>query len=75
MQAGISVQVTLDIAGLDEPASGTVLSLPDFGEPELNRLVPARRQLAHPGSRGEVLVGEAFADANNSSPVTRSRCC
>src|SRR2546422_7886227 len=37
-QPGISVQVTLDIQGLDEPASGTVRSLPDFDRPQLNRL-------------------------------------
>ena len=30
---GISVQVTLDIDGLDEPASGTVRSVPDFDPP------------------------------------------
>src|SRR5512138_815837 len=38
VQTAVSVQVTLDIEGLNEPASGTVRSLPDFGEPELNRL-------------------------------------
>ncbi len=68
VQAGIAVQVTLDIPGLDEPASGQVRSLPDFGAPELNRLfLRAGRWLA-PGSRGEVLVGEAFAEANKLQP-------
>jgi len=68
VQPGLSVQVTLDIATLDEPASGMVRSLPDFGPPELNRLfVRAGRWLA-PGSRGEVLVSEAFAGANQLSP-------
>ena len=38
VQPGISVQVTLDIPNLDEPASGMVRSLPDFNPPELNRL-------------------------------------
>src|SRR5512137_2762360 len=38
VQPGLSVQVTLDIEGLDEPASGMVLSLPDFQPPELNRI-------------------------------------
>src|SRR3982751_2305194 len=36
-QPAIAVQVTLDLEGLDEPASGEVRSLPDFGPPELNR--------------------------------------
>src|ERR1051326_7522027 len=68
VQAGISVQVTLDIAGLDEPARGLVWSPPGFGTPELNRLfLRAGRWLA-PGSKREVLVGEAFADANHLRP-------
>ncbi|MBI4327384.1 MAG: ABC transporter permease [Chloroflexi bacterium] len=68
VQAGLSVQVTLDLAGLDEPASGLVRSLPDFDPPELNRLfLRAGRWLA-PGSRGQMLVGEAFAEANRLQP-------
>jgi putative ABC transport system permease protein len=68
VQTGISVQVTLDIPALDEPASGMVRSLPDVGQPELNRLfLRAGRWLA-PGSRREVLVGEAFAEANHLQP-------
>src|SRR5512140_3383338 len=38
VQPDISMQITLDIPGLDEPASGTVRSLPDAGPPQLNRL-------------------------------------
>jgi putative ABC transport system permease protein len=68
VQAGLSVQVTLDIPGLDEPASGMVRSLPDVAAPALNRLfLRAGRWLA-PGSRREVLVGEAFANANRLQP-------
>src|SRR6185503_3070030 len=67
-QAGISVQATLDIAGLDEPASGTVLSLPDFSEPELNRLFLRAGSWLSPRGRGELLVGEAFAEANELKP-------
>lgn len=68
VQAGISVQVTLDIPGLAEPASGLARSLPDDGEPELNRLFLRAGQWLRPGSRGEVLVGEAFAQANGLKP-------
>ena len=68
VQAGSSSQVTLDIPGLDEPASGLVRSLPDFGPPELNRLFLRAGQWLRPGSRGEVLVGEAFAEANQLEP-------
>lgn len=68
VQTGIAVQVTLDLPGLDEPASGMVRSLPDHGEPELNRLFLRRGQWLSAGSRGEVLVGEAFAVANQLQP-------
>ncbi|MDP1579836.1 MAG: FtsX-like permease family protein [Candidatus Didemnitutus sp.] len=68
VQTGISVQVTLDLPDLDEPASGHVRSLPDFGEPELNRLFLRRGRWLTPGVRGEVLVGEAFAEANQLQP-------
>jgi putative ABC transport system permease protein len=68
VQAGISVPVTLDIPGLEEPASGTVRSLPEFGPPELNRLFLRLGRWLAPGGRGEVLVGEAFAAANQLGP-------
>ncbi len=71
VQSGISVQVTLDLQGLDEPAGGVVRSVPDFQPPELNRLfLRAGRWLA-PGGRGELLVGEAFAEANALRPGDR----
>jgi len=71
VQAGIVVSVTLDIPGLDEPASGEVHSLPDRGEPDLNRLYLRSGQWLAPGSRGHVLVGEAFAKANQLKPGDR----
>ena len=68
VQTDIAAQVTLDLPGLDEPASGLVRSLPDFGEPELNRLFLRRGRWLAPGARRELLVGEAFADANRLNP-------
>ena len=68
VQAGLAVSVTLDLTGIDEPASGQVRSLPDYGEPELNRLFLRAGAWLQPGSRGEVLVGEAFAKANQLKP-------
>jgi putative ABC transport system permease protein len=68
VQAGIAVLVTLDLENLDEPASGQVRSLPDFGEPEMNRLFLRAGRWLSSGSRGEVLVSEAFAQANDLHP-------
>lgn len=71
VQADLAVPVTLDLPGVDEPASGVVRSLPDFGEPVLNRLFLRRGRWLPPGSRGEILVGEAFANANHLAPGDR----
>ena len=68
VQTDLAAPVTLDLPGLDEPASGLVRSLPDFGEPALNQLFLRRGRWLSPGSRGELLVGEAFADANRLEP-------
>ena len=68
VQPDIAGQVTLDLPGLDEPASGLVRSLPDYGEPELNSLYLRRGRWLTPGSHGELLVGEAFALANKLEP-------
>jgi len=68
VQTDIAVQVTLDLPDLDEPASGLVRSLPDHEEPELNRLFLRRGRWLTPGAHGEVLVGEAFAEANKLQP-------
>ena len=68
VQTDLAVPVTLDLPGIAEPASGLVRSLPDFGAPELNRLFLRRGAWLTPGVRGEVLVGEAFADANALQP-------
>ncbi len=68
VQTDIAVQVTLDLPGLDEPASGLVRSVPDHTDTELNRLFLRRGRWLSPGARGEVLVGEAFADANKLQP-------
>lgn len=68
VQPSIASQITLDLPDLDEPASGQVLSLPDFGEPRLNGLHLRAGRWLTPGRRGEVLVGEAFAEANGLRP-------
>lgn len=71
VQPALSVQVTLDIPGLDEPASGNVRSVPEFDPPELNRLFLRRGQWLTPRAGDQVLVSEAFADANGLNPGDR----
>ena len=50
--------------GLQEPALGRLVSIPERGQPILNDLYIRRGRYVEPGQRDEVLVSEAFADAN-----------
>jgi len=69
VQTSIAIQVTLDVPGLMEPAVGLINSLPERGEPVLNRLhVRAGRLPAGRTAVGELAVGEAFADAHQIRP-------
>ncbi len=56
--------VTLDVAGFNEPVVGRLISVPDHGEPALNGLHLRKGRWIEPGRTGEVLVNEAFADAH-----------
>ena len=69
VQTGIAIQVTLDVPGLLEPAVGLINSLPERGEPVLNRpYVRAGRLPLGRTTRGELAVGEAFAEAHGLKP-------
>ncbi|MBE7490513.1 MAG: FtsX-like permease family protein [Planctomycetes bacterium] len=61
VQTRIVVDVTLDIPGLDEPAIGRLVSLPDHGRPVLNDV--HLRAGRWPAADDEVLANEAFAAA------------
>jgi putative ABC transport system permease protein len=54
----------LDMPRLDEPVIGRLVSLPDEGEPMLNRLALTTGRLPDPDRRDEVVVGEPFAGAH-----------
>jgi putative ABC transport system permease protein len=60
----IVVPVNLTVPGLDEPASGRLISVPDVGRPRLNQLYLRRGRWLTPRSDDEVLASEAFVDAN-----------
>ena len=68
LETGIEVRVTLDLPTLAEPASGIIHSLPARRPLELNRLYLRQGNLLTSGARHEVLVGEAFAEANQIKP-------
>ncbi len=64
VQSRVVMDVTLDVPGLDEPATGRLISIPDRRAPMLNDLFLREGRYIEPGQRGEVLISEAFASAN-----------
>jgi putative ABC transport system permease protein len=65
--------LTVDIAGFDEPINGLVTSVPDNGEPLLNRLYLLSGRSIEPGSNDEVIIAETFAEAHDLRPGDRLR--
>ena len=64
IQTRIVMDVSLDIPGLDEPATGRLVSVPPRQRPLLNDLDLREGRYIEPGRRDEVLISEAFAAAN-----------
>jgi putative ABC transport system permease protein len=71
VEARIAKLALLDIPDVREPATGQFISLPESGEPVLNRLYLRLGRMPEPGSPDEVIVNESFAKAHNFSPGSR----
>ena len=61
VETRITESVVLDIPGMNEPATGLVLSLPDHGRARLNRLYIRAGHLPTPGKTGEIVISDVFA--------------
>lgn len=59
---------SLDVPGLDEPASGRLVSLPEQPGTGLNRVHLRSGRLPEEGNQLEVLISEAFSGANKLQP-------
>lgn len=68
VQTRTVAEVTLDVPGLAEPASGRLISLPAAGPGGLNQVHVREGRLPVPGGRDEVLVSASFAQANGLHP-------
>lgn len=68
MELRIVKPVLLDIMGMEEPATGTAVSIPDYGEPAVNRPYIRSGRLPEAGRSGEVAVNEHFAKAHRMVP-------
>ena len=62
-ESRISTGAILDVAGVMEPVSARIHSLPPDGQPALNRLVVRSGRLPDPRRPQEVVANEAFANA------------
>lgn len=65
VETRIVVQVSADVPGLAEPATLRLVSIPDDRPPSLNDLRLVRGRTIEPRSSKQMLVSEAFANANN----------
>ncbi|MEL6764735.1 MAG: ABC transporter permease, partial [Cyanobacteria bacterium J06607_6] len=64
VQTRVVRDVIVDVPGLTEPATGRLISVPDQQLPVLNGLAIQEGRYIASGRRDEVLVSEAFAEAN-----------
>jgi putative ABC transport system permease protein len=63
-QGRITKLALLDIPQFREPATGQFISLPESGQPVLNRLYMRMGRMPDPGKADEVIVTEGFAKAH-----------
>jgi len=71
VETRVFAPVMLDIDGYPDPVSGQICSLPDHGEPLLNRVYLRQGRPLDPSRADEVLVSEAFAEAHGFKPGDR----
>jgi putative ABC transport system permease protein len=70
-EARIVKLALLDIPGYREPATGEFVSLPDSGQPILNRLYLKSGRLPAPRQPDEIVVNDGFAKAHGFAPGDR----
>ena len=58
----------LEISGFPDPVSALLVSIPDGGEPVLNRLFLRKGRLPDPERHDEVVLSEAAAEAHGLRP-------
>ncbi len=68
LETRVRAGVKLEVAGFSDPITGQILSLPDVGEAQLNRLYFKRGRSVQPWSTDEVVVSDTFAGAHHLQP-------
>ena len=64
VETRVVFEVALDVPGLEEPATGRLVSVPEKYRPRLNDLYLREGRYIEPRQRDEVIISQAFASAN-----------
>jgi putative ABC transport system permease protein len=67
----VVADVTLDVPGMRQPATGRLISLPERGRPPLNDVYLRRGRWIDPSRSDEVLASEMFVEAHGFHPGDR----
>lgn len=68
VQTRVVADARLDLPAFDAPITARLLSLPDDGQPALNRLIVRDGRLPRPAREAEAVVSDAFAEAHDLGP-------
>src|SRR5690606_30582150 len=68
VQTRVVAAVNLEVPGFDEPVTGQIVSIPENGQPVLNRLFLREGRLVRPGREEQVVLNEAFAEVHGLVP-------
>jgi putative ABC transport system permease protein len=68
VETHVTASVNLEVAGFTDAVSGLIVSLPESGQPALDRLYLRAGRLVRPNQADEVVLNEPFADAHRLQP-------
>lgn len=68
VQTRVIAGVTVDVPGLNEPARGRIISIPERQMPMLNDLHLLEGRYVEAGKHDELIISGAFSSANNLHP-------
>ncbi len=71
VETRVVADANLEVEGFTDPIVARLVSLPDTGQPAVNRIYVRRGRLFDPARSDEVLVSEAFARAHGLTPGDR----
>ena len=71
VETRVTVGATIDVPGMREPATAQLMSLPEGRLPQVNRLHLRAGRLVEPYRENEVVIGDAFAEAQGLGPGDR----